>query len=147
MTGQQAAAERVNCDKLTCYVNLDLTKSSAALNAIFNSTWMLLQGRPVILSIDTLVPWPRSQSSPKGASTVSCKSRSMTDMQFLQGYRTILLFQNIMQWPVKLLHSHFCVLMGSQSQKSLRIYSPDQTNAVGTEYILLERLEGTPLSD
>lgn len=26
-------------------------------------------------------------------------------------------------------------------------YSPDQTNAVGTEYILLERLEGTPLSD
>ncbi|CAI7574294.1 unnamed protein product [Penicillium crustosum] len=26
-------------------------------------------------------------------------------------------------------------------------YSPDQTNAVGTEYMLLERLEGTPLSD
>ncbi|CAI7621411.1 unnamed protein product [Penicillium glandicola] len=26
-------------------------------------------------------------------------------------------------------------------------YSPDQTNAVGTEYILLEKLEGTPLSD
>ncbi|KAJ6136808.1 hypothetical protein N7497_012361 [Penicillium chrysogenum] len=26
-------------------------------------------------------------------------------------------------------------------------YSPDRTNAVGTEYILLERLEGTPLSD
>ncbi|KAJ5213404.1 hypothetical protein N7449_000573, partial [Penicillium cf. viridicatum] len=25
-------------------------------------------------------------------------------------------------------------------------YSPDQTNAVGTEYMLLERLEGTPLS-
>lgn len=25
-------------------------------------------------------------------------------------------------------------------------YSPDQTNAVGTEYILLEKLEGTPLS-
>ncbi|KAJ5528906.1 hypothetical protein N7527_002299 [Penicillium freii] len=26
-------------------------------------------------------------------------------------------------------------------------YSPDQTNAAGTEYMLLERLEGTPLSD
>ncbi|KAJ5159156.1 uncharacterized protein N7500_008807 [Penicillium coprophilum] len=26
-------------------------------------------------------------------------------------------------------------------------YSPDKTNPVGTEYILLERLEGTPLSD
>lgn len=26
-------------------------------------------------------------------------------------------------------------------------YSPDQTNPVGTEYILLERLEGAPLSD
>ncbi|KAJ5139197.1 uncharacterized protein N7515_004045 [Penicillium bovifimosum] len=26
-------------------------------------------------------------------------------------------------------------------------YSPDQTNAVGTEYILLEKLEGTPLGD
>ncbi|KAJ5369907.1 kinase-like protein [Penicillium cataractarum] len=26
-------------------------------------------------------------------------------------------------------------------------YSPDQTNAVRTEYILLEKLEGTPLSD
>ncbi|KAI2715303.1 hypothetical protein CBS147332_4957 [Penicillium roqueforti] len=27
------------------------------------------------------------------------------------------------------------------------VYSPDQTNPVGTEYILLERLEGIPLSD
>lgn len=26
-------------------------------------------------------------------------------------------------------------------------YSPDHTNAVGTEYILLERIEGTPLSE
>lgn len=26
-------------------------------------------------------------------------------------------------------------------------YSPDQTNAIETEYILLERIEGTPLSD
>lgn len=26
-------------------------------------------------------------------------------------------------------------------------YSPDQTNAVGTEYVLLEKLKGTPFSD
>lgn len=26
-------------------------------------------------------------------------------------------------------------------------YSPDETNPVGTEYILLEKLEGTPLSE
>ena len=27
------------------------------------------------------------------------------------------------------------------------VYSPDRINAVGTEYILLEKLEGIPLSD
>ncbi|KAJ5445455.1 hypothetical protein N7491_001537 [Penicillium cf. griseofulvum] len=62
-----------------------------------------------------------------GASTVSCKSHSMTDMQFLQGCRTRRLLRNIIQWPVKLLHSHFCVLIGSQSQKSLRILQIRQT--------------------
>jgi hypothetical protein len=67
----RVAAERVICDKLTCYIKTDLTTSCTAPNGASNSTWVLLQGPPAILSAAASIAWPRSQNSPRGTLTVS----------------------------------------------------------------------------
>ncbi|KAJ5925234.1 hypothetical protein N7454_007873 [Penicillium verhagenii] len=95
-----------------------LTKISAALNAVFNSTRMLSQGWPVMLSADPLMAWPRSQNSPRGAS-------------------------------ISTVPKYYAVASEAATLILLRAYGVPvpKVNAVGTEYILLEQLEGTLLSE